>query len=65
MKARHFCLEDNMATFLIDAPISVMLAKQFDQLRAAQIAWQFHSQASTSSRTKCNRTRVGLGWSKK
>jgi hypothetical protein len=61
MMARHLRLKNNVAAFFIDAAIGVMLAEQLNQLRATEIARQLHSQANTSSRTKCNRTRVGLG----
>jgi hypothetical protein len=43
----------------------MVLAKQLDQLRAAQVTRQFHAFARSSSRTKCRRTAAGLGWSKK
>src|SRR5712675_812213 len=60
--ARGIRLENYMAALLIDAAIAVMFAEQLDQLRAAQVARQFHAPASNSSRTKCRRTAAGLGW---
>jgi hypothetical protein len=48
-----------------DAVVPVA-AQNFDQLRAAQIARDFHAPARISSRTRCSRMRRGVcGWSKK
>ncbi len=35
MMPRRICFQNHMAAFLVDLPVAVMLAKQFDQLRAA------------------------------
>ena len=54
-------LENDVAAFLIDLPITVLTAKMPYQFRAAQIARQFHALLNTSSRTRCKRTVEGLG----
>lgn len=62
---RRLDLENNVAAFPVHLPVTVMLAEDPDQIRPIQIAWQLHAGANTSSRTRCNRMPVGLGWSKK
>jgi len=58
---RCFCLQNDETAFLIDAVIAVVFAEQLDEFRTAQVARQFHEEASTSSRTRWRRTRAGLG----
>ena len=58
-------LENNVAAFPVHLPVTVMLTEDPDQFRPIQIARQFHAGANTSSRTRCSRMQVGLGWSKK
>ena len=57
---RRFRLENDVAAFLIYAVISVILAEQLDEFRTAQVTWQFHEEARTSSRTRCRRKRAGF-----
>ena len=45
-------LQDDVASFLMESHVAVVFAEDFYQLRAAQIARQFHVQVRTSSRTK-------------
>ena len=63
--SRRLRFKNDVAAFLIDTPVTVMFAEQFDQLRPAQVAGELHVQAKSSSRTKCRRTAAGLGRSKK
>ena len=48
-------LQNNVTTNLMDSPVSPAFAEVSDQFFSAQIAWQFHATASTSSRTRCRR----------
>jgi len=59
------CLQDNVTANLMHAAIAEVFAQYLDQLGAAEIAWEFHATANTSSRTRCSLTAAGLGWSKK
>ena len=61
MLARIVGFEKDMASLLIHAPLTEILAEQLDQLRAAQIPRRLHATASTSSRTRCSRIAEGLG----
>jgi hypothetical protein len=58
-------LEYDMAPLLMNSVVSPSPAKAFSQFRATQIAWCLHTGASTSSRTRCKRTRSGMPPSKK
>src|ERR1019366_1793177 len=63
---RRVRLQDNVAAFLMHHAILPVPAQDSDQLRAAQIARDFHAPARISSRTKCSRMRRWVwGWSKK
>jgi hypothetical protein len=65
MVARRLGLQNDMTAFLMKLVVTVMFAKQLDQLRTAKVARQLHAPARSSSRTRCRRTAAGLGWSKK
>jgi hypothetical protein len=41
--------------YLMDFLVFPALAEMLDQLFSAQIAWEFHATASTSSRVRCRR----------
>ena len=58
-------LQNDVAADLIDAAVAKLFAEQLDQLRAAEVAGEFHAMASNSSRTRCRRIAVGPGRSKK
>ena len=48
-------LKDNMTAHLMDFHVFPTLAEVPDQFFSAQIAWEFHATASTSSRIRCRR----------
>lgn len=52
-------LQNNVTADLVNSLVSPALAEVLDQLFSAQIAWQFHATASTSSRTRCKRMEAG------
>src|SRR5450759_1058702 len=59
-------LQNDVAAFLMHHAILPVAAQDSDQLRAAQIARNFHAPARISSRTRCSQMRRGVcGWSKK
>jgi hypothetical protein len=47
-----FGLDHNVAAFLVDDTVAPISAESLDKLLAAQIAWDLHELARTSSRTK-------------
>jgi hypothetical protein len=48
----------------VDSQVVPALAEVLDQIFSAQIAWEFHAIASTSSRTRCRRMEAGTAESK-
>ena len=44
--------QDDVAALLVDDSISPAPAKELDEILPAQVAWNFHPLAKTSSRTK-------------
>lgn len=56
---RFRSLQDDVATLLVDHSISPPPAKELDKILSAQIAWNFHPLAKTSSRTKWRRMAEG------
>ncbi len=61
---RLLCLQNDVTANLMDSPVSPALAEVHDKVFFAQIAWQFHATASTSSRTRCRRMEDGGAESK-
>src|SRR5439155_15119571 len=60
MADRLLRLQDFVASFLMQPHVHVVLAEDFDQSRATQVAGQFHAQDTTSSRTTWSRIAVGF-----
>lgn len=62
---RFRSLQADVAALLVDDSISPAFAKELNEILPAQVAWNFHPLARTSSRTKCRRmAEGGCGWSK-
>ena len=62
--SRSLGLKDDVSADLVDSLVVPKLAEVLDQGLAAQIAWEFHAIASTSSRTRCRRMEAGAAESK-
>ena len=62
---RLFALNHDVTADLMHLAIAKVPAQQFDEHGAIDITRQLHATARTSSRTKCKRMLLGLGWSKK
>ena len=60
MVDRLLRLQDYVASFLVQPHVPVVLAEDFNQFCAAQVAGQFHAQDTTSSRTTWSRIAVGF-----
>ncbi len=58
---RVFALKNYVTSYLMYALIIKFTAQDCDEVGSAEIARQSHAQARTSSRTRCNRIRSGLG----
>jgi len=54
-----FSLEDDVAALLIDHAVFPIAAQSLNYLPPAQIPWQLHAQARTSSRTIRSRMEEG------
>ena len=54
-----FGLQHDVAAFLMDDAIAPITAKSLDQVVPAQVAWDLHEMATTSSRTKWRRIADG------
>lgn len=61
---RIFGLQNNVAADLMNLGVLPMLREVFDQVLAAQVAWQPHATARTSSRTRRKRIDAGGAESK-
>ena len=49
---RMLRLKDDVTAYLVDFQLFPALAEVLDQFFSAQIAWEFHATASTSSRIR-------------
>jgi len=62
---RFLSLHHEVASFLMADAIAPIAAKSLDKVVPAQVAWDLHELARTSSRTKWRRIAAGcFGWSK-
>ena len=57
-------LQDDVAADLMDFHVTPAFREMLDQLFFAQIAWEFHATANTSSRIRCRRMESGAAESK-
>jgi hypothetical protein len=64
MVARSLCNQNHVAADLVDLRVSPVLAEVPDHSVPAHIPRKPHAAKRTSSRTMCNRTIDGFGWSK-
>ena len=62
---RLVSFQNDVTAFLMNPAIAVVFAERLNQIVTAQSTRQFLPQASNSSRTRCSRMDLGLGWSKK
>jgi hypothetical protein len=47
--------QNDVATNLMNTLVAILSTKQISEINPAKVAWNFHAQARTSSRTRCRR----------